>query len=55
MDAIGRISSEFNRLRDSSWLATAYTLGLCAAQPMVSAEAARGGEWAIITARQEIE
>ncbi|GKZ69924.1 hypothetical protein AnigIFM50267_005159 [Aspergillus niger] len=34
MAATGRISSEFNRLRDASWLATAYTLGLCAAQPM---------------------
>lgn len=36
MAATGRISSEFNRLRDASWLSTAYTLGLCAAQPMVS-------------------
>ncbi|KAJ5337246.1 Vacuolar membrane amino acid uptake transporter [Penicillium brevicompactum] len=32
--AAGRISSEFNRLRDASWLSTGYTLGLCAAQPM---------------------
>lgn len=36
MAAAGRISSEFNRLRDASWLSTGYTLGLCAAQPMVS-------------------
>jgi hypothetical protein len=35
MAAAGRISSEFNRLRDASWLSTGYTLGLCAAQPMV--------------------
>ncbi|KOS42171.1 hypothetical protein ACN38_g6935 [Penicillium nordicum] len=34
MAAAGRISSEFNRLRDASWLSTGYTLGLCAAQPM---------------------
>ncbi|CAI7639569.1 unnamed protein product [Penicillium glandicola] len=34
MVAAGRISSEFNRLRDASWLSTGYTLGLCAAQPM---------------------
>ncbi|KAJ5589585.1 hypothetical protein N7537_012263 [Penicillium hordei] len=34
MAATGRISSEFNRLRDASWLSTGYTLGLCAAQPM---------------------
>ncbi|OQE84119.1 hypothetical protein PENNAL_c0029G09852 [Penicillium nalgiovense] len=34
MAAAGRISSEFNRLRDASWLSTCYTLGLCAAQPM---------------------
>ncbi|KAJ5915323.1 hypothetical protein N7454_011077 [Penicillium verhagenii] len=32
--ASGHISSEFDRLRDASWLSTAYTLGLCAAQPM---------------------
>ncbi|KAJ5549680.1 hypothetical protein N7461_004378 [Penicillium sp. DV-2018c] len=32
--AAGRISSEFNRLRDASWLSTGYTLGVCAAQPM---------------------
>lgn len=36
MAAAGRVSSEFNRLRDASWLSTGYTLGLCAAQPMVS-------------------
>jgi hypothetical protein len=36
MAAAGRISSEFNRLRDASWLSTGYTLGVCAAQPMVS-------------------
>lgn len=36
MAAAARISSEFNRLRDASWLSTGYTLGLCAAQPMVS-------------------
>ncbi|KAJ9492399.1 hypothetical protein VN97_g827 [Penicillium thymicola] len=34
MAAAGRISSEFNSLRDASWLSTGYTLGLCAAQPM---------------------
>ncbi|PYI11253.1 efflux pump antibiotic resistance protein [Aspergillus sclerotiicarbonarius CBS 121057] len=34
MAITGKISSEFDRLRDASWLATAYTLGLCAAQPM---------------------
>ncbi|KAJ5951515.1 uncharacterized protein N7479_009928 [Penicillium vulpinum] len=34
MAAAGRISSEFNHLRDASWLATGYTLGACAAQPM---------------------
>ncbi|KAJ5112038.1 hypothetical protein N7532_000083 [Penicillium argentinense] len=34
MAAAGRVSSEFNRLRDASWLSTGYTLGLCAAQPM---------------------
>ena len=33
--AAGKIASEFNRLQDASWLSTAYTLGLCAAQPMV--------------------
>ncbi|XHG08024.1 hypothetical protein AWENTII_011152 [Aspergillus wentii] len=32
--ATGPISSQFNRLQDASWLSTAYTLGLCAAQPM---------------------
>ncbi|KAJ5901401.1 Major facilitator superfamily domain general substrate transporter [Penicillium tannophilum] len=32
--ASGRISSEFDRLRDASWLSTGYSLGLCAAQPM---------------------
>jgi hypothetical protein len=36
MAAAGHISSEFNRLRDASWLATGYMLGLCAVQPMVS-------------------
>ena len=36
MATTGKISSEFDRLRDASWLATAYTLGLCATQPMVS-------------------
>jgi hypothetical protein len=35
MAAAGRVSSDFNRLRDASWLSTGYTLGLCAAQPMV--------------------
>lgn len=35
MAAAGHISSQFNRLRDASWLSTGYTLGLCAAQPMV--------------------
>ncbi|KAJ5609852.1 Major facilitator superfamily domain general substrate transporter [Penicillium herquei] len=30
----GLISSEFNRLRDASWLSTGYSLGLCAVQPM---------------------
>ncbi|KAJ5358363.1 uncharacterized protein N7496_010776 [Penicillium cataractarum] len=34
MAAAGHISSEFNRLRDASWLATGYMLGLCAVQPM---------------------
>ncbi|KAJ5150853.1 uncharacterized protein N7482_010105 [Penicillium canariense] len=34
MAAAGHISSEFNRLRDASWLSTGYTLGLCAVQPM---------------------
>ncbi|OJK02361.1 hypothetical protein ASPACDRAFT_58683 [Aspergillus aculeatus ATCC 16872] len=34
MATTGKISSEFDRLRDASWLATAFTLGLCAAQPM---------------------
>ncbi|PWY78349.1 multidrug resistance protein Fnx1 [Aspergillus heteromorphus CBS 117.55] len=34
MATTGKISSEFDRLRDASWLATAYTLGLCATQPM---------------------
>lgn len=38
MAAAGRVSSEFNQLRDASWLSTGYTLGLCAAQPMVSPE-----------------
>ncbi|KAJ5684877.1 uncharacterized protein N7477_001222 [Penicillium maclennaniae] len=32
--AAGHISSQFNRLRDASWLSTGYTIGLCAAQPM---------------------
>ncbi|KAJ5112900.1 hypothetical protein N7456_001434 [Penicillium angulare] len=32
--AAGRVSSEFDRLRDASWLSTGYSLGLCAAQPM---------------------
>ncbi|KAJ5768778.1 Major facilitator superfamily domain general substrate transporter [Penicillium odoratum] len=32
--ASGHISSEFDRLRDASWLSTGYSLGLCAAQPM---------------------
>jgi hypothetical protein len=36
MATAGRISSEFGHLRDGSWLFTAYSLGLCAAQPMVS-------------------
>jgi hypothetical protein len=35
MAAAGYISSEFDRLRDASWLATGYMLGLCAVQPMV--------------------
>lgn len=39
MAAAGHISSEFNRLRDASWLATGYMLGLCAVQPMVSVAA----------------
>ncbi|KAH8690581.1 efflux pump antibiotic resistance protein [Talaromyces proteolyticus] len=30
----GRISSEFNALPDANWLATAYSLGVCAAMPM---------------------
>ncbi|KAE8395859.1 major facilitator superfamily domain-containing protein [Aspergillus alliaceus] len=34
MAATARITSEFNRLQDASWLSTAYTLGVCAAQPM---------------------
>ncbi|KAJ5772753.1 hypothetical protein N7457_007649 [Penicillium paradoxum] len=34
MAAAGRVSSEFNRLRDASWLSTGYTLGLCTAQLM---------------------
>ncbi|KAJ5995873.1 hypothetical protein N7481_002850 [Penicillium waksmanii] len=34
MAAAGRVSSDFNRLRDASWLSTGYTVGLCAAQPM---------------------
>ncbi|OJJ43640.1 hypothetical protein ASPZODRAFT_136092 [Penicilliopsis zonata CBS 506.65] len=34
MAATGPISSEFDRLQDANWLSTAYTLGLCAAQPM---------------------
>ncbi|RAL16313.1 efflux pump antibiotic resistance protein [Aspergillus homomorphus CBS 101889] len=34
MATTGKISSEFDRLREASWLATAFTLGLCAAQPM---------------------
>ncbi|OKL61422.1 hypothetical protein UA08_03147 [Talaromyces atroroseus] len=34
MAAAGSISSEFNRLHDANWLSTAYTLGLCASQPM---------------------
>ncbi|KAJ5689841.1 hypothetical protein N7462_004233 [Penicillium macrosclerotiorum] len=34
MAAAGRVSSEFNKLRDASWLSTGYTLGLCAAQPL---------------------
>ncbi|PYH93619.1 efflux pump antibiotic resistance protein [Aspergillus ellipticus CBS 707.79] len=34
MATTGKISSEFDRLRDASWLATAYTLGLCATQPL---------------------
>ncbi|PLB51402.1 efflux pump antibiotic resistance protein [Aspergillus steynii IBT 23096] len=34
MATTGKISSEFNRLQDASWLSTAYTLGVCAAQPM---------------------
>lgn len=39
MAAAGHISSEFDRLRDASWLATGYMLGLCAVQPMVSVSA----------------
>jgi hypothetical protein len=39
MAAAGHISSEFDRLRDASWLATGYMLGLCAVQPMVSVAA----------------
>ncbi|CAI7666600.1 unnamed protein product [Penicillium pancosmium] len=34
MVAAGRISSEFEKLHESSWLFTAYSLGLCVAQPM---------------------
>ncbi|KAF7595549.1 hypothetical protein BBP40_005584 [Aspergillus hancockii] len=34
MAATAKVSSEFNRLQDASWLSTAYTLGVCAAQPM---------------------
>ncbi|KAJ5583763.1 hypothetical protein N7535_002383 [Penicillium sp. DV-2018c] len=41
--AAGRISSEFNRLRDASWLSTGYTLGVCAAQPMVIERHIRSG------------
>lgn len=32
----GRISSEFNSLPDANWLSTAYSLGVCAAMPIVS-------------------
>ncbi|KAE8154678.1 major facilitator superfamily domain-containing protein [Aspergillus avenaceus] len=32
--AVLLVSSEFNHLQDASWLSTAYTLGVCAAQPM---------------------
>lgn len=39
MAAAAKVSSEFNQLRDASWLSTAYMLGLCAVQPMVSASA----------------
>ncbi|KAJ5909236.1 hypothetical protein N7495_001918 [Penicillium taxi] len=34
MAAAAKVSSEFNRLSDASWLSTGYTLGVCAAQPM---------------------
>lgn len=33
--ALGKISSEFNRLQNADWLSTSYTLGLCSAQLMV--------------------
>lgn len=33
--ALGKISSEFNRLQNAHWLSTSYTLGLCSAQLMV--------------------
>lgn len=35
MAAAGPISSQFDRLQDANWLSTAYTLGLCASQPLV--------------------
>lgn len=34
MAATAKVSSEFNKLQDASWLSTGYTLGVCAAQPM---------------------
>ncbi|KAE8377584.1 major facilitator superfamily domain-containing protein [Aspergillus bertholletiae] len=34
MAATAKVSSEFNRLQDASWLSTGYTLGVCAAQPI---------------------
>jgi hypothetical protein len=45
MAAAGHISSQFNRLRDASWLSTGYTLGLCAAQPMVGDIDGIFGDW----------
>jgi hypothetical protein len=35
------IASEFHRLSEASWLVTAYTLGQCAFQPLVSCDLAR--------------
>ncbi|KAF9892941.1 hypothetical protein FE257_000533 [Aspergillus nanangensis] len=34
MASAGKISSEFRQLQHASWLSTAYTLGVCTAQPM---------------------